>query len=112
MSRIYAGWMQEEESFRDMKSHRYGFALRHVKLGRAERYERLTAIRAVGMWLFFAQGAAAVDADLHLGLSSAPNGRRELSLVRMGRMLLKSAIGDPPALLRVLADYLEGKRWG
>ncbi len=112
VSRIYAGRMQEEESFRDMKSHRYGFALRYVKLSRAERYERLMAIWAVGMWLFFAQGAAAVKADLHLGLSSAPNGRRELSLVRIGRMLLKSAIGGPPTLLRILADYLGGKRWG
>jgi len=66
VSRIYAGRMQEEESFRDMKSHRYGFALRYVKLSHAERYERLMAIWAVGMWLFFAQGAAAVKADLHL----------------------------------------------
>ena len=86
--------------------------LRHVKLSRAGRYERMMDIWAAGMWLFFAEGAAAVEADLHLGLSSAPNGRRELSLVRIGRMLLKSVIGGPPALLRILADYLGGKRWG
>jgi len=108
VSRIYAGRMQEEESFRDMKSHRYGFALRYVKLSRPERYERIMAIWAIGMWLFFAQGAAAVKADLHLGLSSAPNGRRDLSLVRIGRELLKSAFGGPPALFKILAHYLRG----
>lgn len=106
VSRIYARRMEEEESFRDMKSHRYGFALRYVKLSRAERYERMMVIWAIGMWLFFAQGAAAVAAGLHLGLSCAPNTRRDLSLVRIGRELLKSPIGGPPALLKILADYL------
>lgn len=87
LCRIYAERMEIEEGFRDLKSHRYGAKLRYVKLLDAERYERLAAVRR----------------DLHLGLSSAPNTRRDLSIVRIGRETLKLPLGGPPALLRAMA---------
>lgn len=110
--RTYAQRMQEEESFRDMKSHRYGFALRYPKLTRADRYERLLAIWALGMWLFFAQGAAAVVLGMHLGLSTATNTRRDLSIVRIGVILIERPIGGLPSLMAIMAQFIGGKRWG
>lgn len=95
-----------------MKSHRYGFALRYPKLTRADRYERLLAIWAVGMWLFFAQGAAAVALGMHLGLSTATNTRRDLSIVRIGVILIGRPIRGLPALMEIMAEFVGGKRWG
>ena len=110
--KTYAQRMQEEESFRDMKSHRYGFALRYPKLTRADRYERLLAIWALGMWLFFAQGAAAVAFGMHLGLSTATNTKRDLSIVRIGVLLIGRPIRGVPALMGTLAQFVGSKRWG
>jgi hypothetical protein len=100
---LYARRMEEEESFRDLKSHRFGAALRYVKLTGPERYARLLAVWAVGMWLLFAQGHAAVSRNLHMGLSTASNRRRDLSLITIGRLLIREALGAPRALLRLLA---------
>lgn len=100
---LYARRMEEEESFRDLKSHRFGGALRYVKLRGAERYARLLAVWAVGMWLLFAQGHAAVEANLHRGLSTASNRRRDLSLITIGRLLIREGLGPPRALFRLLA---------
>lgn len=99
----FAERMEIEEGFRDLKSHRYGAKLRYVKLSSAERYERMLMIWALGTWLFHGQGLAAVRQNLHLGLSSAPNTRRDLSIVRIGRETLKLPLGGPPALLRAMA---------
>ena len=100
---LYARRMEEEESFRDLKSHRYGAALRYVKLTGPARYARLLAVWAVGMWLLFAQGHAAVKANLHQGLSTASNRRRDLSLITIGRLLIREGLGPPRALFRLLA---------
>jgi hypothetical protein len=100
---IYSRRMQEEETFRDLKSHRYGFALRYVKLSASERYERLMAIWAMGTWIFYAQGHAAVEAGRHHGLSTAPNSRIDLSLVRIGHLLLPLKLGSPQSLFEGLA---------
>jgi hypothetical protein len=100
---IYALRMEEEESFRDLKSHRYGAALRYVKLSGPERYERIFMLWALGAWFFHGQGQAAMARNMHLGLSSAPNTRCELSIVRIGRELLQKPLGAPAALLRCIA---------
>jgi hypothetical protein len=110
--RIYAERMQEEESFRDMKSHRYGFALRYPKLTTAGRYERMLVIWAVGMWLYFAQGAAAITLGLHVGLSTATNGRRDLSVVRIGVILAERPIKSVPALMQMMSEFVATRRWG
>ena len=95
--------MEEEESFRDLKSHRWGAALRYVKLSGPERYARLLAIWALGMWLLLAQGQVAVAAGLHRGLSTASNRRRDLSLITIGCLLLAEFLGTVATLLRCLA---------
>ena len=103
LCKTYALRMEEEESFRDLKSHRYGAALRYVKLSEPERYERIFMLWAVGAWLKHGQGQAAIDLNLHLGLSSAPNTKRELSIVRIGGELITEPLGTPAALLRGMA---------
>jgi len=100
---IYALRMEEEESFRDLKSHCYGFALRYVLVFSVERYERMLAVWALGTWVLYAQGLAAVEAQLHYGLSTATNQRIDLSLVKIGHRLLDLALGSPQALFRQLA---------
>ena len=100
---VYAMRMEIEEGFRDLKSHRYGKALRYVKLSSADRYERLFMIWALGTWLLHAQGMIAVRRNLHLGLSTASNRRRDLSIVKIGEKLLREPLGTPAALLRRLA---------
>jgi len=88
---------------RDLKSHRYGAALRYVKLSSPERYEWLFMLWAMGAWLLHGQGHSAIDRNLHLGLSSVPNARWDLSAVRIGRETLTLPLGRPPALLRAMA---------
>jgi len=100
---IYALRMEEEESFRDLKSHRFGAALRYLKLSGTDRYDRILAIWALGTWLLHAQGNAAVRANLHHGLSTASNRRRDLSLVTIGRLLIPLPLGSPSTLFRLLA---------
>lgn len=99
---IYALRMEEEESFRDLKSHRYGFGLRYVLASTAERYDRMLAIWALGTWVLYAQGLAAVRARKHLGQSTATNKRIDLSIVRLGHLLLRLALGSPRALFKQL----------
>lgn len=109
---VYRERMQEEESFRDLKSHRYGFAFRYVKLSKAGRYDRMLAVWAIEMWLFFTQGLAAAQNGLDRGLSTASNRRRDLSLIRIGVMQLQRALGPPAALLDLLSCNPHLKRWG
>ena len=101
---IYALRMEEEETFRDLKSHRFGFALRYVLCSTVERYERMLAVWALGTWVLYAQGLAAVRAEQHYGLSTATNKHIDLSLVRIGHLLLRLALGSPQALFRQLAS--------
>jgi hypothetical protein len=101
---IYALRMEEEETFRDLKSHRFGFALRYALLSTAERYERMLAVWALGTWVLYAQGLAAVRAKQHYGLSTASNKRIDLSLVKIGHLLLRLALGSPRALFKLLAS--------
>ena len=100
---IYALRMEEEESFRDLKSHCYGFALRYVLVFSVERYERMLAVWALGTWVLYAQGLAAVEAQLHYGLSTATNQHVDLSLVRIGHLLLRLTLGPPQTLFKQLA---------
>ena len=100
---IYAQRMEIEEGFRDLKSHRYGAALRYVSLSEPDRYTRLLMIWALGAWLLVAQGLAAIRRNLHLGLSSAANSRVDLSIVRIGWETLRMPLGGPAALLKAMA---------
>ena len=61
---IYAQRMQIEETIRDLKCHRFGFALRYARTKRAERLETLLLVAALAsfiLWLPGVSGGAKVD---------------------------------------------------
>ena len=59
-------------------------------------------LRSTGA-LFFAQGAAAVALGMHLGLSTATNTKRDLSIVRTGVIPIGRPIRGVPALMEIMA---------
>ena len=61
IQRIYAQRMQIEETIRDPKSHRFGFALRYVRTRRPERLEALLLIPALATFILCLLRLAACD---------------------------------------------------
>ena len=59
--RIYAQRMQTEETIRDLKSHQFGFTLRHVRTKRPERLEALLLVVAPALFILWLLGLAAAD---------------------------------------------------
>ena len=61
IKRIYAQRMQIEETIRDLKSHRFGFALRYARTKRPERLEALLLVAALATLILWLLGLAAAD---------------------------------------------------
>ena len=61
IKRIYAQRMQIEETIRDLKSQRFGFALRYARTKRPERLEALLLVAALATFLLWLLGLAASD---------------------------------------------------
>ena len=61
IKRIYAQRMQIEETIRDLKSHRFGFALRYARTKRPERLEALLLVAALASFILWLLGLAAAD---------------------------------------------------
>jgi hypothetical protein len=86
---LYALRMQIEETFRDVKSHRWGFGLRYARSGSARRIEilvLLTALAALVLWLVGLAGRAG-NLARHLQ-ANTEHTRRVLSTPFVGRLLL------------------------
>lgn len=56
--RAYTKRMEIEETFRDLKNHRWGFALRYARTTRTERLEVLLLISALASLVFWLMGLA------------------------------------------------------
>lgn len=83
---LYGRRMQIEESFRDVKSVRWGFKLRHVRLSQCRRYERLMMILALAT-LFLVSVGARAERDLrHRRWMANTSRRRTLSWLTLGQM--------------------------
>lgn len=54
--RAYAQRMEIEETFRDLKNHRWGFALRYARTKRPERLQILLLIAALATWVLWLIG--------------------------------------------------------
>lgn len=93
---LYALRMQIEETFRDHKSHRWGWSLRHT-LSRS--YKRLELLLLIGALAYTAQvliGVAAEHRNLHYGYqANTVRTRRVLSVFLLGSYLLEH---DDPSL--------------
>ena len=61
IKRIYAQRMQIEETIRDLKNHRFGFALRYARTKRPERLEALLLVAALATLILWLIGLAVAD---------------------------------------------------
>jgi hypothetical protein len=99
--KVFRTRMQIEESFRDLKSPRHGFALRENPGRRRERIANLLLIAALGVLATWLMGLHGYARDLHRGLqANTERRRRVLSVFFVGRRLLAKTIGGTGKELR------------
>ena len=85
IKRIYAQRMQIEETIRDLKSHRFGFALRYARTKRPERLEALLLITALATFILWLLGLAASNRQWARHIQANTERRRTvLSTVFLG----------------------------
>lgn len=106
---IFRTRMQIEESFRDLKSPRHGFALRENLGRRLERTANLLLIAALGVLATWLMGLHGYERNLHRGLqANTERRRRVLSVFFVGRRLLARAlrvtVGDLRLAIRTLNE--------
>jgi DDE family transposase len=98
---IYARRMQIEESIRDSKSHRHGWALSYARSNSHERLAVLVFLGALATVIAHVAGLAAERMDLHRRFqSNTVRNRRVLSLFTLGRRILAIGIHLPGHRLR------------
>lgn len=103
IKQLYTLRMQIEETFRDLKCHRWGFGLRYANCRTAKRLEVLLLVgtlAALVTWLV-GLGARAMDWTRHLQANTVRK-REVLSTFFIGRQLLAC----PPSLLPPLLPAL------
>jgi hypothetical protein len=103
--RLYAQRMQIEETFRDLKCHRWGFGLRYARASSAGRLEILLLLGALAtltVWLVGLAGRA-LQLNRHLQ-ANTERAREVLSTFFIGRQLIHG-LGEalpPPLINRAL----------
>jgi hypothetical protein len=91
IKRIYAQRMQIEETIRDLKSHRFGFALRYARSKRPERLEALLLVAALASFMLWLLGLAAADRQWARHFQANTERRRPvLSTVFLGQELWRN----------------------
>lgn len=104
---IYKKRMQIEETFRDMKNPRWGYALEYARSGSAARLENLLLITTLAMLATWLLGLAAKA--MHLDRQMQANTERErpvLSIHFIGRQVIEATaeLLKPPCLRRAVKD--------
>lgn len=104
---IYAARMQIEETFRDAKNPRFGWALRHVRCASVQRLATLLMFAAMASFAATAVGWLAEQAGLHRSYQANTLKRRVLSLFVLGcAVIAHGAEPDTPAAFtRVVAHF-------
>ncbi len=89
--RAYEKRMQIEETFRDLKSHRWGYGLQYARSGSTKRFENLLLLTTLAMIATWLVGMAAKARDLtrHFQANTIKT-RNVLSVFFLGRRVLKS----------------------
>ena len=91
IKRIYAQRMQIEETIRDLKSHRFGFALRYARTKRPERLEALLLVAALASFILWLLGLAAAERQWARHFQANTERRRPvLSTVFLGQELWRN----------------------
>jgi hypothetical protein len=97
--KLYASRMQIEETFRDMKSHRWGLGLRYCRCRSAKRLQVLLLVAALATLALWLVGLGARALGLSRRFQANTERRRAvLSVVFVGRQLLlrtHAAITEP-----------------
>ncbi len=105
---LYARRMQIEESFRDAKSHRFGWSLGVVRSDSLKRLAVLLALASIAMLAVLLVGFHAESTGVHRQLQANTCKRRVLSLFTVGRTLLARGLSALPLdkALRALRSVL------
>ena len=91
IKRIYTQRMQSEETIRDLKSHRFGFALRYARTKRPERLEALLLVAALASFILWLLGLAACNRQWARHSEANTERRRTvLSIVFLGQELWRN----------------------
>lgn len=100
IKQIYGLRMQIEETFRDLKSHRWGFALRYARSHDPKRLEILLLVAALAALVVWLVGLAAHASNRHWHLQANTERKRPiLSICFIGRQLLNHPTAEPPPLI-------------
>ena len=87
--KIYSKRMQIEETFRDVKNHRFGWSFRHARTNSSNRYEILLLISTLAMITVTLVGHAAEMQNIHHKYqANTVRNRRVLSLFFLGNALI------------------------
>jgi hypothetical protein len=89
---LYGLRMRIEETFRDAKSHRFGWSLREARATQAERLEVLLLIAALAMLVVTLVGLMAEEAGASRAYqANTVTSRRVLSHFGLGNLILQDA---------------------
>jgi hypothetical protein len=102
---LYGYRMQIEEAFRDAKSVRWGFRLRHVCLRDCGRWERLLMVLGVAYLFLLAVGAEAESRREHRRLQANTVRKRTLSWLTVGRARFRDHAHHLARCVRSLQSY-------
>ena len=113
LTALYGKRMTVEELFRDDKNKRNGFSLRHTKITKAERLDRLLLILALAYWLLVGIGLVARQRYRPSHWCSS-NRVRECSVFMIGRIMLdRERLTADAAFAAVVEAVAEASRkWG
>lgn len=103
---IYALRMQIEASFRDLKSHRFGYAFEDSLTRKAKRLEILLLVHALALFVSWLAGLACAATGLDQWLAPIRSRRKLYSILRVGREALvrRWPIGRVAELIERLRD--------
>ena len=97
--------MQIEETFRDLKSHRWGFGLRYARSHSPRRLETLLLVAALASFVVWLLGLAAISLGRHHRLqANTVRSRPVLSTFFIGRQLVDCTDQELPRA--AIADAL------
>lgn len=107
LTNLYGKRMTVEELFRDDKSRRNGFSLRHTQLTKPGRIDRLLLVLALAYWLRCGIGLLA-QARYRPGPWCSSNDPRQCSVFTIGRIMLRDmAVQAETALAATLAAIIQ-----
>lgn len=113
LTTLYGKRMTVEELFRDDKNKRNGFSLRHTKITKADRLDRLLLILALAYWLLVGIGILARQKYLP-SMWCSSNRENECSVFTIGRIMIdQMQLTAAAAFAAAAAGIAEAARkWG